>query len=81
MLSAVTEDKASENEAKNYRDDIAAIRDIGGLIAIAGMAVAVIMLVAYDGTPPPLVIATALVATVGGVGMRIEAAIREHRRP
>jgi hypothetical protein len=38
-----------------------------------------IMLVVYDGAPPPLVIATALVATVGGVGMRIEAAIRDRR--
>ncbi|MFF5210403.1 hypothetical protein [Streptosporangium sp. NPDC000396] len=78
MIFAVNEpEDTTPRKAKN---DVETVRGCGNAAFALGAALALLLLIANDGELPDQALTGTLIFTVLGVGLRIEAAIREHGR-
>ncbi|MFF0309149.1 hypothetical protein ACFYSC_17105 [Streptosporangium sp. NPDC004379] len=78
MIFAVNEpEKVPPSEKKS---DLETVRAYGNAAFALGAALALLPLIANDGELPDQALMGTLIFAVVGVGLRIEAAIREHGR-
>lgn len=78
MISAVNEpENITPRETKS---DVELVRACGNVAFTLGVALALLLLIANDGELPDQALTGMLIFTVIGVGLRIEAAIRERGR-
>ncbi|MEV0593682.1 hypothetical protein [Nonomuraea cavernae] len=61
------------------RQNVAAVRACGTIALIVGGALSVMALVFSRGEPPFQIVSVSIAAAVIGLGMRLEAALRERR--
>ncbi|MFI7043951.1 MULTISPECIES: hypothetical protein [Streptosporangium] len=75
MIFAVNEpDDVTPHETKS---DVETVRAYGNVAFTLGVALALLFLIANDGELPDQALTGTLIFTVVGIGLRIEAAIRE----
>ncbi|WP_157594668.1 hypothetical protein [Streptosporangium amethystogenes] len=65
---------------RRTNDDAETVRAAGNVAFVLGVAQALLLLVANDGELPDQALTGMLILTVAGIGLRIEAAIRERGR-
>jgi hypothetical protein len=78
MILAVNEPENTASRKTNH--DAESVRAAGNVAFVLGVAQALLLLVANDGELPDQALTGMLILAVIGVGLRIEAAIRERGR-